>query len=82
MQATLLPGEAADRVWDCVVIGAGPAGALAAREVARRGASVLLLDRAAFPRYKVCGCCLNPRSLGVLDRVGLGHLVGQLGGVR
>jgi menaquinone-9 beta-reductase len=81
MQATLTPAAAAGRTWDCAVIGAGPAGSLAAREVARRGASVLLLDRAAFPRYKVCGCCLNPRSLGVLGRVGLGSLVGQLGGV-
>jgi menaquinone-9 beta-reductase len=81
MLATLTPTVAADRCWDCVVLGAGPAGALAAREVARRGASVLLVDRAAFPRYKVCGCCLNPRALGVLDQVGLGQLVGQLGAV-
>ncbi|HVK10939.1 MAG TPA: FAD-dependent monooxygenase, partial [Gemmataceae bacterium] len=82
MPPTLTPTEAADRAWDCAVLGAGPAGALTAREVARRGARVLLLDRAAFPRYKVCGCCLNPRALGVLDRVGLGSLVPRLGGVR
>ena len=81
MQPTLTPNQVVDRPWDCVVLGAGPAGAMTAREVARRGAHVLLLDRASFPRYKVCGCCLNPRSLGVLDRVGLGSLVRQLGGV-
>lgn len=42
-------------VWDVVVIGAGPAGSSAARVAAEGGASVLLLDRARFPRYKTCG---------------------------
>ncbi len=73
--------EAGDRIWDAVVVGAGPAGALAAREVARRGAAVLLVDRAAFPRYKVCGCCLNRRALATLAAVGLEKLASELGGV-
>ena len=72
--------QAAERVWDVLVIGAGPAGALAAREAARRGASVLLVDRAAFPRYKVCGGCLNAAALTTLGAVGLGELPIQLGG--
>ncbi|HEY0261061.1 MAG TPA: geranylgeranyl reductase family protein [Lacisediminihabitans sp.] len=42
-------------VWDVVVVGAGPAGSSAARVAAERGASVLLIDRARFPRYKTCG---------------------------
>lgn len=41
--------------WDVVVVGAGPAGASAARIAAERGAQVLLLDKAKFPRYKTCG---------------------------
>lgn len=41
--------------WDVIVVGAGPAGASAARAAADNGASVLLLDRATFPRYKTCG---------------------------
>jgi geranylgeranyl reductase family protein len=41
--------------WDVVVVGAGPAGSSAARVAAENGASVLLLDRARFPRYKTCG---------------------------
>ena len=41
--------------FDCIVVGAGPAGSTAARELAARGARVLLLDRAAFPRDKPCG---------------------------
>jgi flavin-dependent dehydrogenase len=79
--ATLTPAAAAARRWDAVVVGAGPAGATAARELARRGASTLLVDKAAFPRYKVCGCCLNPRSLRLLEAAGLGGLVAKLGGV-
>jgi len=78
---TLAPEQAARRLWDCGVIGAGPAGTMAARELARGGASVLLIDRAAFPRYKVCGGCLNPRSLRLLDRAGLGRLTADLGSV-
>ncbi len=41
--------------WDLVVVGAGPAGSSAARAAAEAGASVLLVDRARFPRYKTCG---------------------------
>ncbi|MFJ7217952.1 geranylgeranyl reductase family protein [Amycolatopsis sp. NPDC098790] len=42
-------------VWDVVVVGAGPAGASAARVAAGEGCRVLLLERAAVPRYKTCG---------------------------
>ncbi len=41
--------------YDTIVVGAGPAGSTAARLLAERGASVLLLDRARFPRDKPCG---------------------------
>jgi flavin-dependent dehydrogenase len=51
-------------VWDVVVIGAGPAGSSAARVAAEGGASVLLIDRARFPRYKTCGGGLIGISLG------------------
>lgn len=53
---------------DVVVIGAGPAGAMAAYAIARSGVQVLLVDRAAFPRTKVCGCCVNARALDLLER--------------
>ena len=66
---------------DAVVIGAGPAGAVAARELARRGRSVLLVDKAKFPRRKVCGCCLNGNALAALAAVGLGDLPSRLGAV-
>ncbi|MFC2101918.1 geranylgeranyl reductase family protein [Bacteroidota bacterium] len=40
---------------DVIVTGAGPAGTMAAYELARGGADVLILEKATFPRYKVCG---------------------------
>jgi flavin-dependent dehydrogenase len=78
---TLTLDDAASRTWDVVVVGAGPAGALAAHEVARRGVPVLLVDRAEFPRSKVCGCCINGRALAVLQAAGLGELLTTCGAV-
>ena len=70
----------ADSRWDAIVIGAGPAGAMAARELARGGARVLLVEKQNFPREKVCGGCLNGHALGVLHSVGLGALPRLSGG--
>jgi flavin-dependent dehydrogenase len=75
--ATLSLEEAAVRLWDVLVVGAGPAGSLTARELARRGQAVLLVDRSPFPRWKVCGSCLSARALSTLAQVGLGSLTRQ-----
>ena len=53
---------------DVVVVGGGPAGALAALVLARQGARVRIVDRARFPRPKLCGDSLNPGALAVLAR--------------
>lgn len=66
--------------WDAIVIGAGPAGAMAALGLARSGAAVLLVEKHDFPREKVCGGCLNGHALGVLESVGLETLASQAGG--
>jgi flavin-dependent dehydrogenase len=79
--ATLTLAQAARLPWQVIVVGAGPAGALAARELARLGRAVLLVDRAAFPRDKVCGCCLNARALATLAAVGLADLAPSRGAV-
>ena len=52
--------------YDVIVVGAGPAGSAAARESAARGLSVLLLDKAAFPRDKPCGGGVNLRAARLL----------------
>ena len=67
--------------WDAIVAGAGPGGVISAHSLARRGASVLLLDRQAFPRWKVCGGCMSAGALGALETAGLGDLVASRGAV-
>jgi geranylgeranyl reductase family protein len=53
-------------IWDVIVVGAGPAGATAARVAAENGCQTLLLERAAIPRYKTCGGGLIGASLAAL----------------
>jgi len=67
--------------WDVIVLGAGPAGALAAHQLSRHRLRVLLVEKRAFPRWKVCGSCLNGVALRALGEAGLDHLVDDLGGV-
>ena len=78
---TLTLEQAAGRTWPVVVVGAGPAGAVAAGLIARAGSRVLLVDRSSFPRAKVCGCCLNGRALSALADAGLADLPARLGAV-
>jgi flavin-dependent dehydrogenase len=54
-----------------VIVGAAPAGSLAALVLARAGHRVALLDRAAFPRTKVCGNCINPSAWTIWEKLGL-----------
>lgn len=62
-------------LWDVIVVGAGPAGSVTAGELARLGCRVLVVDRATFPRNKVCGCCLNGATIATLHHLGLGHVL-------
>ena len=57
------------QTWDVVVIGAGPAGATAARRLSDAGASTLLLEKQSLPRYKACGGGVPARTLQLLDHV-------------
>src|SRR5690348_3818965 len=49
--------------YDAIIVGAGPAGSTCAYRLATAGASVLLLDRARFPRDKPCGGAVTARAL-------------------
>lgn len=72
------PSTNGSTTWDVVVIGAGVAGATAARLAARKGLEVLLVDQRQFPRYKVCGGCLSPRAVALLAASGITDLRCQL----
>lgn len=65
--ATIAADTAADVDWQAVVVGAGPAGAATAWRLAAQGVRTLLIDRHAFPRAKVCGCCLSSRAVRELE---------------
>ncbi len=54
---------------DVLVVGAGPAGTVAARQLAAAGVRVRIVDRATFPRDKLCGDTLNPGCLAMLERL-------------
>jgi geranylgeranyl reductase family protein len=56
---------------DVLVVGAGPAGCAAAIELIRAGRSVIVVDKATFPRDKCCGDGLTADALRVLDDLGL-----------
>jgi 2-polyprenyl-6-methoxyphenol hydroxylase-like FAD-dependent oxidoreductase len=66
------PTRTAASAHDCdVVVGGGPAGAAAAARLAARGFTAILVDRAAFPRDKVCGDFVGPAALAELADLGV-----------
>ncbi|TDC21145.1 geranylgeranyl reductase family protein [Streptomyces sp. 8K308] len=56
---------------DVIVVGAGPAGSTTAYHLAQAGLDVLLLEKTAFPREKVCGDGLTPRAVKQLVAMGI-----------
>lgn len=69
--------ECGSQIWDVIIIGAGPAGGLAAILLARKKFRILLVDKQDFPRPKVCGCCLNGNAVTTLQEAGLNHILEQ-----
>jgi len=56
--------------YDAIIVGAGPSGASAACLFSQQGCRVLLLDKAHFPRDKVCGDAIGGKALNILARIG------------
>lgn len=79
VEKTISMQDALQRFWDAVVIGAGPSGAVAAMVLGRAGLDVLMVDRATFPRDKVCGCCVAPAGVQVLRGLDLSSLLDDQG---
>ena len=71
----------ANRSYDCVVIGSGPAGSTAAAIVAEQGYSTLLIERDKFPREHV-GESLMPEAYWVFERLGIVHELNKIGFTR
>ncbi len=62
--------------WDVLIIGGGPAGSMAAAELAQRGYRVGVLERKTFPRAKLCGEFLAPQGVSLLQQEGvLAHVL-------
>ncbi len=57
--------------FDIGIVGAGPAGSSAAISLARKGYSVVLVDKSTFPRSKLCGDFLNPINWPLFDQLGV-----------
>lgn len=67
---------------DVIVVGGGPAGAASALRLARRGFSVMLLERHRLPRHKACAEYMSPGVVRQLHRLGVGHEVERAAGAR
>jgi geranylgeranyl reductase family protein len=65
-------------IFDVAIVGGGPAGSVCAAVCAQAGLKTLLLERAQFPRDKVCGDCLNPAAWPVLEQLGVADRVAGL----
>src|SRR5688572_21064515 len=68
--------------FDVAVVGGGPAGATCAAFCAQAGLKTVVIERARFPRDKVCGDCLNPMALPVIDALALRERVFHLAHTR
>lgn len=65
--------------YDVVIIGAGPGGSSTAAFLAQQNLKVLLLDRAEFPRNKICGDGLTPGGVAAIERLGALDKVSKAG---
>src|SRR5271155_2744375 len=73
--------ETQSQIWDVIIIGGGPTGAIAALDLARRGRRVVVLEKAQFPRFHV-GESLLPATLDLLKKLGLEPALRELPHVR
>lgn len=61
--------------YDVIIVGGGPAGSACATILARNGIRVLLCEKERFPRDKICGECINPRSWPFLKMLGVDETI-------
>ncbi|KAF5413821.1 MAG: Digeranylgeranylglycerophospholipid reductase [Candidatus Methanogaster sp.] len=56
-------------MYDLIIAGGGPAGSIAAQRAARGGLSVLMLEKAVYPRHKTCGGGVSQKALDVIGGI-------------
>jgi geranylgeranyl reductase family protein len=54
-------------MYDLIIVGGGPAGAVCSRRAAQHGLNVILLEKETYPRSKLCGGAINPRLQDLVD---------------
>ena len=69
-----------EELYDLVIVGGGPAGATAALYAQRAGLKTCLVDKATFPRDKICGDALSGKVVSILHELDLLDKIGQLPG--
>ena len=67
-------------MYDVIIVGAGPAGSAAALYAHRLGLNCILLDKAVFPRDKICGDALSGKSVRLMRELDLLDGLEQLEG--
>ena len=53
-------------MYDVIVVGAGPGGAMAAKTCSENGLKVLLIEKESLPRYKACGGAVSKKALDLI----------------
>jgi len=56
-------------MYDVIIAGGGPAGSIAAEKASRGGLSVLMLEKATYPRNKICGGGVSQKALDVIGGI-------------
>jgi 2-polyprenyl-6-methoxyphenol hydroxylase-like FAD-dependent oxidoreductase len=78
-RAIAFPTRQSKTIHDVIIIGGGPAGATAAAFIASQGHKVLVLEKARFPREKLCGEFISPECVTIFERLGVDRAIRDAG---
>ncbi|MFH0970672.1 MAG: NAD(P)/FAD-dependent oxidoreductase [Candidatus Diapherotrites archaeon] len=67
------PATPFTKTYDVIIVGGGPGGSSSALFLQKKGYNVLLLEKAKYPRDKICGDAVSGKSVGMLKELGIEH---------
>ncbi len=67
------PSNTPNGTYDVIIVGGGPGGASTSMFLEKKGYKVLLLEKAKYPRDKICGDAVSGKSVGMLKELGIEH---------